>query len=133
MDSDEFVTQFTEWAEKYQIDDILNILKNKNYANAKESLLSIKSLDLSHKRLVSIPKYISVLSSLEKLNISHNQLQELPKEIVELKSLKALDISWNHIVEMPKKLPENLQINTAWNRSRKSAIEVENDATANER
>lgn len=74
----------------------------------------LKSLDLSFKKLHSIPAYVFELSSLESLNLSHNQLEELPKEI--LKSLKKLDISWNHITHNLDFLPKELKVNYAWNR-----------------
>ena len=77
---------------------------------------NLKSLDLSFKKLHSIPTYIFELSSLENLNLSHNQLQELPQEITKLKSLKVLDISWNHITHNLDFLPTEIKDNRAWNR-----------------
>ena len=77
---------------------------------------NLKSLDLSFKKLHSIPTYIFDLSSLENLNLSHNQLQELPKEITRLKSLKNLDISWNHITHNLDFLPTGIKVHRAWNR-----------------
>ena len=110
MESNDLATQLTQWAEKYQIDDILNI------ANANEALLSLKSLDLSHKRLDSIPSCLFELSSLETLNLSHNQLTELPQEITKLANLKVLDISWNHITHDIDFLSSSIKIKKAWNR-----------------
>jgi len=78
--------------------------------------LNLKSLDLSFKKLHSIPTYIFELTSLENLNLSHNQLQELPQEITKLKSLKVLDISWNHITHNLDFLPTSIKVNSAWNR-----------------
>ena len=77
---------------------------------------NVKSLDLSFKKLHSIPTYVFELSSLENLNLSHNQLQELPNEIIKLKSLKVLDISWNHITHNLDFLPTEIKVNRAWNR-----------------
>lgn len=110
MESNDLLIQLTQWAEKYQIDDILNI------ANAYEGLLSLKSLDLSHKKLDSIPSCLFELSSLEILNLSHNQLTKLPQEITKLTNLKVLDISWNHIAHDLDFLPSNIKIKKAWNR-----------------
>lgn len=112
MESSELI----QWVEKYQIDSILNILKNQNDSNAKEALLDLKSLDLSHKRLESIPSCLFELSSLEMLNLSHNQLTELPQEITKLKNLRMLDISWNHIMHNIDFLPSDIKIKKAWNR-----------------
>ena len=116
MESNDVVTQLTQWAKKYQIDDILNILRNQNDAKAKEALLSLKSLDLSHKRLDSIPSCLFELSSLETLNLSLNQLTELPHEITKLKKLKSLDISWNHITHAIDFLSSDIKIKKGWNR-----------------
>jgi Leucine-rich repeat (LRR) protein len=77
---------------------------------------NLKSLDLSFKKLHSIPAYVFELSSLENLNLSHNQLQELPQEILKLKSLKYLDISWNHIIHDLDFLPVEVKVKRAWNR-----------------
>lgn len=82
----------------------------------KREYQNLKSLDLSFKKLHSIPTYVFELSSLEDLNLSHNQLHELPQEILKLKSLKNLDISWNHITHNLDFLPTELKINCAWNR-----------------
>lgn len=109
MEANELVVQLTQWAEKYQIDGI-------RIANTHEALLSLKSLDLSHKRLDSIPSCLFELSSLEMLNLSHNQLTELPQEITKLTNLKVLDISWNHITHDIDFLSSNVKIKKAWNR-----------------
>lgn len=99
-----------QWAEKYHIDGILNIV------NTHEALLNLKSLDLSHKKLETLPNFLFELSSLEMLNLSHNQLTELPQEITKLTNLTILDISWNHITHDINFLPSHVKIKKAWNR-----------------
>lgn len=117
MIANKYTSQLMEWAKKYQIDDLLNILKNEYDPKSQwGALLNIKSLDLSHKKLEAIPNCIFELSSLENLNLSHNHLSELPKEITKLTNLKFLDISWNHITHDIDFLPSNVQIKKAWNR-----------------
>ena len=116
MQSDKEIVEFLSWAKEYQVDDILNICNTETSQN-REVLQNLKSLDLSFKKLQSLPSYLFELSSLENLNLSHNQLKELPKEIIKLKSLKNLDISWNHITHNLDFLPTNIKINSAWNRS----------------
>lgn len=116
METNKLLTQLMKWAEKCQIDDILNILKNQSDDHAQEVLLSLKSLNLSHKRLDVIPSCIFELSSLEILNLSHNHLTDLPKEITKLKKLKILDISWNHISHDIDFLSPSIKIKKAWNR-----------------
>ena len=96
-----------EWAKYHKVKYVLE---------NQDNLLNLRSLDLSFKKLHSIPTYIFELSSLENLNLSHNQLQELPQEITRLKSLKVLDISWNHITHNIDFLPTEIKVNRAWNR-----------------
>jgi len=115
MQSDKDIVEFLNWVGEYQVDDILNICTAEISQNS-EVLQNLKSLDLSFKKLYSLPSYLFELSSLENLNLSHNQLKELPKEIIKLKSLKALDISWNHITQNIDFLPIKIEINSAWNR-----------------
>ena len=107
MQSEKSLNELLNWARKYQIDEVLQ---------NREALQNLKSLDLSFKKLYTIPTYIFELSSLENLNLSHNQLQELPQEIAKLKSLKVLDISWNHITHNLDFLPTEIKVNRAWNR-----------------
>jgi len=109
-------SELIRWAEKYQIEDILHALKNQNYSDVKEALLHLKSLDVSHKQLDSLPNCLFGLSSLEILNLSHNQLTTLPQEITRLKQLKMLDISWNHITHNIDFIPSDIKIKKAWNR-----------------
>lgn len=115
MQLDKEIGKFVRWAKEYQVDNILNICNAETSQN-RETLQNLKSLDLSFKKLHSLPPYLFELVSLENLNLSHNQLKELPKEIIKLKSLKNLDISWNHIMHSLDFLPTNIKINIAWNR-----------------
>ena len=115
MQSNKFVNELLEWSVEYQIEDILNICQSESPYN-REVLQNLKSLDVSFKKLNSLPTHIFELSSLENLNLSHNNLQELPKEIIKLKSLKTLDISWNHITHNLDFLSTEIKVNCAWNR-----------------
>ncbi|MBU0721148.1 leucine-rich repeat domain-containing protein [bacterium] len=108
MIPDKNIVKLFNWAKKYQVDDILE---------NRETLQSLKSLDLSYRLLSSLPSEIFLLTSLEELDISHNNLKELPADITKLKSLKLLNISWNHITHNLDFLPTNIKINSAWNRS----------------
>jgi len=115
MQLDKEIVEFLAWAKEYQVDDILNICTTEISQN-REALQNLKSLDLSFKKLHSLPSYLFELTSLENLNLSHNQLKELPKEMIKLKSLKVLDISWNRITQNIDFLPTNIKINSTWNR-----------------
>ncbi len=101
------MNKLLEWAKYHKIKDILE---------NQDNLQNLNFLDLSFKKLHSIPTDLFKLPSLENLNLAHNQLQELPKEIIRLKSLKVLDISWNHITHSLDFLPIDIKVNSAWNR-----------------
>ncbi|QOY53028.1 hypothetical protein [Candidatus Sulfurimonas baltica] len=116
MQSDDFVNELLDWANKHQVDDILKLCDIKNNSMNKNALLSLQSLDLSSKKLHLLPVFLFELVSIENLNLSHNQLKELPQEITQLKKLKNLDISWNHIVHNIDFLPSKIILNSAWNR-----------------
>ncbi|KAL0265799.1 UNVERIFIED_CONTAM: hypothetical protein PYX00_011514 [Menopon gallinae] len=61
----------------------------------------LKSLDLSHNRLATLPKEIGSLSQLRWLYLNHNQLTTLPKEIESLSQLKELRLCFNHLTTLP--------------------------------
>jgi hypothetical protein len=69
--------------------------------NANE-LTFFKSLDLSNKGLVTLPKEIGLFVSLTELNLSGNQLQTLPEEIGQLKQLTILNVDNNRLGDLPE-------------------------------
>jgi len=83
------------WAEE---ENIANFPKNK------ETLLDIKSLDISRNNLKSIPDELSRLNNLTILNISYNQLTQIPNSIVKLRNLLYLNLSHNNLVILPKNI-----------------------------
>ena len=116
MKSDECVLELIEFARKYQVDDILSICKNESFNADKEVLLNLESLNLSNKKLTSLPEAIGCLKNLQFLNLSKNNLEELPQTLAQLQSLQELDITWNHITKIPEFFSSNLKIKKAWNR-----------------
>ena len=61
-------------------------------------------LDLSLKRLTSLPPEIEKLTRLEILDLSHNQLSSLPLEICNLLNLKAISLSSNKLTTLPPEI-----------------------------
>lgn len=106
MEDKTFTNELQAWAIEHHIDDILKT----------ENINTLKSLDVSFKKLDEIPPFIFALSSLQSLNLSHNNLHNLPVDILKLKSLRELNISWNHITHDLEFIPKNIKINSAWNR-----------------
>ncbi len=116
MESNKYLTKILCWAREYKIDDILMQYNDKSDDEITESLLNLKSLNLSFKGLCSIPIHLFSLTSIEHLDLSHNQLEYIPTKIIELKKLKSLDISWNHITHNLDFLSSGIKLNNAWNR-----------------
>ena len=59
-----------QWAEKYHIDEILNI------ANTHEALLNLKSLNLSHKKLNTLPGVLEISCQSDRILNSKGQTDE---------------------------------------------------------
>ena len=66
-----------------------------------ETLVELRTLDLSYNQLTHLPKGISILRQLIVLNLSHNILADLPLEISDLKCLQTLDASDNQLETIP--------------------------------
>lgn len=77
---------------------------------AKES--NATTLDLSSKRLTSLPPEIAELKNLTRLDISANQLSLLPPEIAELKNLTKLNVSGNKLTSMPPEITKLKNLTT---------------------
>ncbi|XP_050479564.1 leucine-rich repeat protein soc-2-like isoform X2 [Bombus huntii] len=70
--------------------------------NKKESLCSLKVLDIQSTGLPQVPKTINKFFNLINLNLSCNNIFFLPKEICTLKNLITLIIDNNHLKTLPK-------------------------------
>ncbi len=68
------------------------------------SLSSLKTLDISHNRLASLPPQLYTLPHLDYLNVSHNSLQCLHGDGVETLAVLELNLSSNSIPSLPKEL-----------------------------
>ena len=91
-------TEIIQWAEKYEIQELLELFTSKSYENP---CLHVRSLNLSKKGLEELPDFLFEFTELQTLDLSHNQLRELPEKITMLSHLEFLDISWNHILHVP--------------------------------
>lgn len=134
-----WVQELVNWAEEYDIDEIMLITRITPYETLAQDLLSLSDLNLSHRpieefptglcqlrnikrlhmaymQLNTVPEFIMDLPNLEYLDLSHNRLHSLPEEMIKLKSLKTLDISWNRIDPKAEFISEIKNVNCAWNR-----------------
>src|SRR6187551_1758848 len=59
-------------------------------------------LNLSKKKLKSVPPEISRFSNLKELDLSKNKIKELPAQIGDLKNLEILNLSSNDLVDLPE-------------------------------
>ena len=75
-------------------EDVRDLIQNAIWNKATE-------LDLSYKRLTSLPPEIAKLTHLRKLDLSINQLTSLPLEISELENLEILDLRSNQLRVLP--------------------------------
>lgn len=64
-----------------------------------EELTNLNSLDFSNNKITQLPKEISRLSKLLSLNLSSNNISNLPKEITALTPTSNFDVSNNALVE----------------------------------
>ena len=97
---------------------IFYAVKNTNIFSKKEEVRKVEPtirpisqglniLDLSGKKLTSIPEGTFDKTDTEHLNLSNNNLNgEFPKDIANLKKLKVLDISNNQFTGIPAELAD---------------------------
>jgi Leucine-rich repeat (LRR) protein len=64
-------------------------------------LLTLKTLNLSHRRLVEVPKQIGYLLSLEELCLANNHLPYVTYSIGNCQSLRQLNLSHNNLTRLP--------------------------------
>jgi Leucine-rich repeat (LRR) protein len=61
----------------------------------------LERLDVSHNRLVTLPKEVSQLTALQYLNVAHNGLTHVPEELAFLPHLELLDLEENQLETLP--------------------------------
>jgi Leucine-rich repeat (LRR) protein len=71
-------------------------------------ITNLKSLDIGHNHLTSLPLSIGNLQTLESLYLDMNRLTSLPESIGNLRSLKILDLDENQLTNLPETIG-NLQ------------------------
>ena len=69
-----------------------------------ETILSAKTIDLSHGNLTKLPHWIGELTNLEELNVSYNKLSSIPSSIGNLVNLKKLFLNNNLLYELPNEI-----------------------------
>ncbi|XXG55598.1 hypothetical protein AAC387_Pa03g3228 [Persea americana] len=62
---------------------------------------SVRTLDLSHNKIVDIPLEVSKLINMQRLVLAHNLIKYLPMDLGKLQSLKFLTLDGNRITTLP--------------------------------
>jgi hypothetical protein len=79
-----------------------------------ERARSESSLDLSKRRLASLPPEIFELTDLYEMKLSGNRLTSLPPEIGQLRNLWALRLGGNRLSELPSEIGQLTELNDLW-------------------
>ncbi|MHC0061346.1 leucine-rich repeat domain-containing protein [Nostoc sp. UIC 10890] len=74
----------------------------------------VTRLDLSRKRLTTLPPEIVQLTNLERLDLGSNQLSSLPPEIVQLTNLQRLYLSSNQLSSLPPEIVQLTNLQTLY-------------------
>ncbi|RVW31725.1 Plant intracellular Ras-group-related LRR protein 7 [Vitis vinifera] len=65
---------------------------------------SVRTLDLTHNRLVDIPMEISKLINMQRLILADNLIERLPMNLGKLQSLKVMTLDGNQVTTLPDEL-----------------------------
>ncbi|CAA2977547.1 plant intracellular Ras-group-related LRR 7-like [Olea europaea subsp. europaea] len=71
---------------------------------------SVRTLDLSHNRLVDIPMEISKLINLQRLILADNVIERLPMNLGKLQSLKVMTLDGNRVTTLPDELGQLVKL-----------------------
>jgi len=77
------------------------------YHNLQQALLhpeSVYRLDLSRKKLDSVPPEVFSFPNLKELNLSRNRIEDIPPAIGNLVHLERLDVSNNKLADLPDEI-----------------------------
>ncbi|KAH9778049.1 Leucine-rich repeat (LRR) family protein [Citrus sinensis] len=79
-------------------DDVLNLDK------------SVRTLDLTHNKIVDIPMEISKLINIQRLVLDDNHIERLPVNLGKLQSLKVMTLDGNRITSLPDELGQLVRL-----------------------
>ncbi len=82
----------------------------KNLEEAVQNKELVYKLNLSRKKLDSLPNNLFQLKNLEYLDLSKNRLDHIPKELKALQNLEHINLSKNNFTDFPKIITELSQL-----------------------
>ncbi|KAL5146514.1 Plant intracellular Ras-group-related LRR protein 7 [Glycine soja] len=71
---------------------------------------SVRTLDLTHNRIVDIPVEISKLINVQRLILAENLIERLPVNLGKLQSLKLMNLDGNRITSLPDELGQLVRL-----------------------
>lgn len=71
---------------------------------------AVRTLDLTHNKLVDIPMEISKLINLQRLVLADNLIERLPMNLGKLQSLKVMTLDGNRIASLPDELGQLVRL-----------------------
>ncbi|KAE8668016.1 Plant intracellular Ras-group-related LRR protein 7 [Hibiscus syriacus] len=71
---------------------------------------SVRTLDLTHNKLVEIPMDISNLVNMQRLILASNLIERLPINLGKLQALKVMILDENHITSLPDELGQLVRL-----------------------
>ncbi|KAL8034030.1 hypothetical protein ABFX02_12G000300 [Erythranthe guttata] len=71
---------------------------------------AVRTLDLTHNKLVEIPMEISKLINLQRLILADNVIDRLPMNLGKLQSLKAMTLDGNRVTTLPDELGQLVKL-----------------------
>ncbi|KAJ1406260.1 Leucine-rich repeat [Sesbania bispinosa] len=71
---------------------------------------SVRTLDLTHNRIVDIPVEISKLVNVQRLVLADNLIERLPVNLGKLQSLKLINLDGNRITSLPDELGQLVRL-----------------------
>ncbi|CAB4281094.1 unnamed protein product [Prunus armeniaca] len=71
---------------------------------------SVRTLDLTHNKIVDIPVEISKLVNLQRLVLAHNLIDRLPINLAKLESLKVMTLDANRVTSLPDELGQLVRL-----------------------
>ena len=82
----------------------------KDLEEAVQNKEHVYKLNLSRKKLDSLPNNLFQLKNLEYLDLSKNRLDHIPKELKVLQNLEHINLSKNNFIDFPEILTELTQL-----------------------
>eukprot|EP01147_Barroeca_monosierra_P008698 gene8698-1087_t len=96
----------------HSFDEDISDAERRIWTHALKRAACIRSLNLSSKKIGTIPQYLSDCGMLESLNLNNNKINQLPSHFQKLQRLQVLRIGNNNLQELPSFLLQQSSLHT---------------------